>query len=79
VILISINHNTKSSNITSVGAVCYNLPDLKRAEDDTLALQIFQLVKAVKAHLPAAKQETVSEPSFFAALFDAAFHQYYLI
>ena len=52
-----------SINTTSVG-VCYNLPDLKCPEDDILALEILQIVDEVKAHLPMAKQETVSKFRF---------------
>jgi hypothetical protein len=54
-----------STNTASVGAACYNLPDLKCAKDDILVLEIFQIVEEVKTHPPVANQETVSEPSFF--------------
>jgi hypothetical protein len=50
--------NTVASSVVDS---CYNLPDLKHAKDDVLALEIFQIVEEVKAHLPVAKQETVSE------------------
>jgi hypothetical protein len=52
-----------SSNNTSV-VVVYNLPDLNRPADDAIALELFQVVEEVKAHLPVAKQEMVSV-SFF--------------
>ncbi len=54
-----------STNITSVGVISYNLPDLKHIEDDVLVLEIFKIVEDVKGHLPVARQETVSEPSSF--------------
>jgi hypothetical protein len=56
-----LNHNTMSTN-TASEIVVYNLPDLKRPADDAIALELFQIVEEVKAHLPVAKQETVSEP-----------------
>jgi hypothetical protein len=43
------------------------LPDLKYAKNDVVALEIFQKVEEVKAHLPVAKQETVSEFIVFIA------------
>jgi len=50
------------STNTASEIVVYNLPDLKRPADDAIALELFQIVEEVKAHLPVAKQETVSEP-----------------
>jgi hypothetical protein len=50
--------NTVASSVVDS---CYNLPDLKHAKDDVLTIEIFQIVEEVKAQLPAAKQETVSE------------------
>jgi hypothetical protein len=51
-----------STNTASVGYACCNLPDLKHAKDDLIVLEVFQIVEEVKAHLPVAEQEMVSEP-----------------
>ncbi len=48
------------STNTASEIVVYNLPDLKRPADDAIALELFQIVEEVKAHLLVAKQETVS-------------------
>jgi hypothetical protein len=57
--------NTVTSSVVDS---CYNLPDLMHAKDDVVAVKIFQIVEEVKAHLPVAKQETVSENSCFCCL-----------
>jgi hypothetical protein len=36
-----------STNTASIGDACYNLPDLKHAKDDVIALKIFQVVEEV--------------------------------
>jgi hypothetical protein len=67
------------TNTTSVGAISYNLPDLKSTEGDVLALEIFQIVEEVKAHLLVTKQEMVSEPSsFFVTIVRCHFPEYNL-
>ncbi len=48
------------ANVAPPPAPIYNLPDLKRVEDDQTALEIYQIVEAVKAHIPVPKQDTVS-------------------
>ena len=37
-----------------------NLPDLKRVEDNQTALELYQIVEAVQAHILVLKQDTVS-------------------
>ncbi len=48
-----------TTNTASVVEACYNLPDLKHAKEDVIALEIFHVVEEVKAHFQVAKQETV--------------------
>lgn len=52
----------------TLGAVCCSLPGLKHTEGDILALEIFQIVEEVKAHIPVAKQDMESVPSLFLEL-----------
>jgi hypothetical protein len=37
----------------------YNLPDLKKVEDDEIAFTIYEITLGTKAHIPVPKQETV--------------------
>ena len=41
-------------------AATYNLPDLKWVEDNLIALELYQIVESVQAHIPVPKQELVS-------------------
>ena len=36
----------------------YNLPDLKKVEDDEIAFTIYEITLGTKAHIPVPKQET---------------------
>jgi hypothetical protein len=38
----------------------YNLPDLKRVEDNRIALELYQIVESVQARIPVPKQDSVS-------------------
>jgi hypothetical protein len=64
----NVNHIHDEHQHCSVGAVCCSLPGLKHTEDGILALEIFQIVEEVKAHIPLAKQDVVSVPSLFLEL-----------
>ncbi len=69
-----------STNTTSVGAISYNLPDLKCTEGDVLALDIFQIVEEAKAHLSVTKKEMVSKRKpFFALVVRRRVQEYYPI
>ncbi len=49
-----------SNNTTNNLVPIYNLPDLKKVEDDEIAFKIYEIVLGTKAHIPVPKQETVS-------------------
>jgi len=48
------------ANVAPPPIPAYNLPDLKRVEDNQTALELYQIVEAVQAHIPVPKQDTVS-------------------
>jgi hypothetical protein len=54
-----------STNTTNNLVPIYNLPHLKKVEDDEIAFAIYEIVLGTKAHTPVPKQETV----FFCFLF----------
>jgi hypothetical protein len=71
-----------TTNTASVVDACYNLPDLKQAKDIIIALEIFQIVEEVKAHLSVTKQEMISELCCFRCLtphFRILFHTTFYI
>jgi hypothetical protein len=48
------------ANASSPPVPAYNLPDLKHAKDNQTALELYQIVEAVQAHILVLKQDTVS-------------------
>jgi hypothetical protein len=54
--VFSTMDSTPSANINPI----YNLPDLKLATNDDVAISIYEIVINVNAHIPVLKQESVS-------------------
>jgi hypothetical protein len=54
-----------STNTTNNLVPIYNLPDLKKVEDDEITFAIYDIVLGTKAHIPVPKQETVSFCCFY--------------
>jgi hypothetical protein len=48
------------ANVAPPSVPIYNLLDLKQQADDQIALELYQIVEAVQAHIPVPKQDTVS-------------------
>ncbi len=48
------------ANVAPPPVAIYNLPDLKQQADDQIALELYQIVEAVQAHIPVPKQDSVS-------------------
>jgi hypothetical protein len=53
--------STPSANVNPI----YNPPDLKLADNDDVAISIYEIVINVNAHIPVPKQESVSVFPFF--------------